>query len=109
IGNWLGADDRSDDRASVFLARQRARAVLRDDDVAGQRPDEAENTDTLRALIAVGERIFQELVTLRRASEGVDDLDGQLGRYRTAIAGALTLVADRIHRPRRRDAPVAPG
>ena len=109
IGNWLTADDRSDDRASVFLARQRARAVLRDDDVAGQRPDEAENTDTLRALIAVGERIFQELVTLRRASEGVDDLDGQLGRYRTAIAGALTLVADRIQRPRRRDAPVAPG
>jgi uncharacterized membrane protein YccC len=106
-GNWLTEDDRSDDRAPVFLARQRARAVLGDDDIAEEPPDEAGCTAALRALVAVGERIFQELATLRRAFEGVEDVDGQLGRYRTAIADALTLVADRVQRPPRQDAPAA--
>jgi hypothetical protein len=108
IANWLTEDDRSDDRAPVFLARQRARAVLGDDDIAQPPPDDAGCTAALRALVAVGERIFRELATLRRAFEGVDDVDGQLGRYRTAIADALTLVADRVQRPPRQDAPAAP-
>ena len=107
-GNWLIEDDRSDDRAPVFLARQRARAVLGGDEIEQPPPDEAGCTAALRALVAVGERIFQELATLRRAFEGVDDVDGRLGQYRTAIAGALTLVADRVQRPPRQDAPAAP-
>jgi len=108
IGNWLTEDDRSDDRAPVFLARQRARAVVADDHFADEQPDGDACIQALRGLIAVGERIFQELTTLRRAFEGFDDVEGQLGRYRTAIAGALSLVADRVQRPPRQDAPAPP-
>jgi uncharacterized membrane protein YccC len=100
IGNWL-ADDGADDRAPVFLARQRARAVLGDDQLGVELWEGDECAETLRALTAVAERIFQELTTLRRAAEGVVDVDGAAGRYRIAIADSLLLIADRVQRPGR--------
>jgi uncharacterized membrane protein YccC len=108
IGNWLADDDAADDRAPVFLARQRARAVLGDDQLGVELWQGGECAETLRALTAVGERIFQELTTLRRAAEGVVDVDGAVSRYRIAIADSLLLIADRVQRPGRDHAWTAP-
>jgi hypothetical protein len=95
ISHWLAADDRSDDRAPVFLARQRARAVL-DEDRSDRVDDGDDCIVALRGLLAVAERIFQELTTLRRAAAAVTDGDGRIGRYRSALVEALALVADHI-------------